>query len=213
VASKGEGWRRRIRRGLAGHAADVDPNAALLANVVGAPSAELRSRLLEPSRQAAVLVGLIGRADGPTVLLTERAEHLEHHPGQISLPGGRLADGEDAVAAALREAHEEVGLEPGRVEILGRLAPQLTGTGFCVTPVVGWLAVAFEPRPDPAEVRSAFEVPLEHLLVPNNRSLGTRTRWGTRFVSHEFYFEGHRIWGATAAILARFIEVIDEKTI
>ena len=213
MASRADGWRERIRRGLAETPFDTDAKALLLANVLGAPSAELTARLAAPSRSAAVLLGLIERPIGLQILLTERAVHLQHHPGQISFPGGQLEQrDEDPVAAALREATEEVGLQPTQVEILGRMAPQLTGTGFTVTPIVGWLAADFTARPDPAEVQSAFEVPLEHLLAPANRRRQTQTRWGTQFLTDEFYYQQHRIWGATAGILARFIEVIREKT-
>lgn len=169
--------------------------------------------LAVPVREAAVLLGLIERPDGLRVLLTERARHLPHHPGQVSLPGGRLEAGEDAVLAALREADEEVGLRSAQVEVIGILGPQLTGTGFSVTPVIGWVAGDFVARPDPAEVESAFEVPVAHLLAPTHRRATTRERWGTQFVSHEFLYDRYRIWGATAAIIARFIEVIDEKSI
>ena len=192
----------------------LDPKSTLLANVIGTPSAELEALLAGPSHEAAVLLGLVERRGGLSILLTERAPHLAHHPGQISFPGGRLNDpDEDHVTAALREANEEVGLARHQVVVLGRLAPRLTGTGFAVTPIVGWLAASFEPAPDPAEVQSAFEVPIEHLLAPANRSQTIRERYGSQFVSYEFHFERHRIWGATAAILAEFIEVINEKTI
>lgn len=183
----------------------------MLAGVIGEPSPELVARLAEPGRDAAVLIGLIERSAGLTVLLTERARHLQHHPGQVSFPGGRLDPSEDPVTAALREAHEEVGLVRPQVEVLGSLTPQVTGTGFNVTPVVGWVAADFEARPDPSEVESVFEVPLEHLLDPRSRQRGTRERWGTRFVSYEFRYGRYRIWGATAAILVRFIEVINAE--
>lgn len=213
MASGADAWRRRIRDGLAGTPADADPKAPLLAHVVGRASPELIARLEAPSRNAAVLLGLIDRRDGLKVLFTERASHLPHHAGQISLPGGQLDADEDPVSAALREAWEEVGLAPDSVAVLGRLPAQMTATGFTITPVVGWvLARQFEPLPEPAEVQAVFEVPLAHLLEPANRQRGRRVRWGTEFVTEEFVFERHRIWGATAAILARFIEAIDEKT-
>lgn len=161
-----------------------------------------------------MLLGLIERADGIHVLLTERAPHLADHPGQVSFPGGRLASAdEDPVAAALREAEEEIGLSAREVDVLGRLPPRLTGTGFAVTPVVGWVAPAFEARPDPSEVSLAFEVPVEHLLAPDNFRQTTRDRYGTRFTVYEYEYGPHRIWGATAAILKEFFEVINAKTI
>lgn len=192
----------------------IDPKTTLLANVIGTPSAELEALLAGPSQQAAVLVGLIERPAGLQILLTERAAHLAHHAGQISFPGGRLNDASEShVAAAIREANEEVGLAPHQVDVLGQLPPRLTGTGFAVTPVVGWIAEGFAAVPDPAEVQSAFLVPVAHLLDPGNRRQMTRERFGSRFLSYEFHFERHRIWGATAAILAEFFEVINAKTI
>lgn len=213
MASRADDWRRRIVERLRTVPADTDARSALLANVIGVPSPELQSLLDAPSREAAVLIGLVPRPDHLQILLTERAAHLPDHPGQISFPGGRLAPSESPVAAALREAEEEVALGPHQVDVLGLLPPRLTGTGFAVTPVVGWLASDFTPRPDPREVESAFEVPVGHLLDPANGETGTRERYGTRFVAHEFRFGHHRIWGATAAILAEFFEVIDAKTI
>jgi 8-oxo-dGTP pyrophosphatase MutT (NUDIX family) len=214
VASKADSWRRRIEQGLKAVPADLDATAGLLANVIGTPSAELNDLIAAPSREAAVLVGLVPRPGGLHILLTERARHLVHHPGQISFPGGRLNHAREGyIEAAIREANEEVGLAPHQVAVLGQLPPRLTGTGFAVTPVVGWVAEAFRAVPDPAEVRSAFEVPVAHLLDPGNRTDLIRERFGTRFISYEFHFEQHRIWGATAAILAEFFEVINEKTI
>jgi 8-oxo-dGTP pyrophosphatase MutT (NUDIX family) len=214
VASRADSWRQRIEQGLAAVPDDLDPKRMLLANLIGTPSVELEALLAGPSQQAAVLLGLVERPGGISILLTERASHLVHHAGQISFPGGRLNDpSEGYVAAAIREANEEVGLAAHQVDVLGRLPPRLTGTGFAVTPIVGWLAASFEAVPDPAEVRSAFEVPIEHLLAPANRKQSIRERYGSRFISYEFYFEQHRIWGATAAILTEFFEVINAKTI
>ena len=151
---------------------------------------------------AAVLVGLVNRPEGLQVLLTERSAHLPDHPGQISFPGGRVEpeDADDA-AAALREAHEEIGLTPALVEVLGELAAYETVTGYRVKPVVGWIEPPIELTPDPTEVAAVFEVPLDFLLDPANhlrhfRMLGERRRdyWAMPY--------GERyIWGATAAML------------
>lgn len=164
-------------------------------------------------REAAVLLGLIERPAGLSVLLTERAAHLPHHPGQVSFPGGGLQDGETHEQAALREAGEEVALARSQVDVVGSLARQLTGTGFAVTPVVGWIDPGFEAIADPSEVETAFEVPLEHLIAPENRRRATRVRWNTQFITDEFYFDRFLIWGATAAILTQFLEIINEKPI
>lgn len=158
-----------------------------------------------PLRPAAVLVALVERADGPRVLLTRRTEALRHHAGQISFPGGRIeADDADPVAAALREAHEEVGLGSALASPLGYLDPFVTITGFHVYPVVAAVSGAFVPLLQVSEVAEAFEVPLAFLLDPANvREL--EVDWqGKRRKLLEFQYAQHRIWGATAAMLVNF---------
>jgi 8-oxo-dGTP pyrophosphatase MutT (NUDIX family) len=169
--------------------------------------------LERPGRPASVLLALLERATGLHVLLTERAAHLKDHAGQISLPGGRLAPGETPADAALREAHEEVGLSPSSVTVLGLLDPLLTGTGFTVTPVVGVVADPdFVPLPDPREVAHVFELPLELMLHPSGITVGWFERHGVRLKTYELQYERFRIWGATAAILQNFREVLlDEQ--
>ncbi|KFN50345.1 NUDIX hydrolase [Arenimonas composti] len=155
-----------------------------------------------PLQPAAVLVGLVSRADGAHVLLTRRTDVLRHHAGQVSFPGGRIeATDTDPVAAALREANEEIGLALPQAQPLGYLDPLVTISGFHVFPVVATLAADFVPRPDPSEVAATFEVPLAFLLDPAN----VREReieWAGR-PRHllEFHHSGQRIWGATAAML------------
>lgn len=201
-----------IRRVLAAPRRAVDPRERFVANVEG--GGELSSELLalfdRPTRPASVLLPLLERPGGLTVLFTERAAHLKDHAGQISFPGGRIAHaGETAVDAALREAREEIGLAPGSVEILGALDDLLTGTGFLIKPVVGYVAAgSFVAKPDPTEVASAFEVPLEFLCEPATISETYRDRLGTRFRTYEVHHGGYRIWGATAAILVNFRDVI-----
>jgi 8-oxo-dGTP pyrophosphatase MutT (NUDIX family) len=172
-------------------------------------SPELAAVLAKPAQEAAVLLGLVDRPAGWTVLLTERARHLTHHPGQVGLPGGRLLGSAEAVTdAALREAGEEVGLAPADVEVAGCLRPYLTGTGFRVTPVVGFVADRFRPRPDAREVAAVFEVPLARMLAPGAFAETRRERLGTWVRSYELHFDGHRVWGATAAMLIMFIELV-----
>jgi 8-oxo-dGTP pyrophosphatase MutT (NUDIX family) len=204
----------RVRRQLLRERALGDPRARVLANVDGPVSPALLEALDQPSRAASVLLALIARGGDLTVLFTERAAHLKDHAGQISLPGGRLAPGETAVEAALREASEEVGLVPEAVSVLGCMDVHLTVTGFAVTPVVGYVPAGFEPQLDPLEVASAFEVPLDVIRETKNIQVAYRERFGTRFRTYELHYGGHRIWGATAAMLVSFVDtVFDEKTI
>jgi 8-oxo-dGTP pyrophosphatase MutT (NUDIX family) len=210
--------RRLIERRLAALADgpgrdDDDPRASLLTNLVGPRTAELEAVLAQPRREAAVLIPIIERTDGLKLLFTERSRNLPHHAGQVSFPGGVTGSAESVTQAALREAHEEVGLAPDRVEVAGRLRRHLTGTGFMVTPVVGFVPGDFEPVPDPDEVEAAFEVPLGVLLERDTIRSTVRARFATRFTTYEIDYGGFRIWGATAAILVTFLELIsDGKT-
>ena len=189
----------------------LDPEERLLANVDGPVSDELLAELRRPGQNASVLLGLVERPQGLTVLFTERAAHLPHHPGQISFPGGRLSSGETVVAAALREATEEVGLPPEHVTVAGCLDAHLTGTGFLVTPVVGFVADAFEPVANPDEVASVFEVPLDYILDPRNVRVLLRERFGTRFRVYELEYGERRIWGATASMLVTFRDLLFDE--
>lgn len=161
---------------------------------------------------ASVLIGLVQR-DALTVLLTRRTDHLHHHPGQISLPGGRAEPGDlDAVATALREAGEEVGIQAGEAEVLGSLPRYTTVTGFVVTPVVALLLPDFRLQPDPFEVEEVFEVPLAFLMDPaHHERRGIQTAGATR----EFFsmpwtgaLRRYFIWGATAAMLRNFYRFV-----
>jgi 8-oxo-dGTP pyrophosphatase MutT (NUDIX family) len=186
-----------------------DPRARLLGNIDGPVSPKLREILAAPGRPASVLLALLERPGGATVLFTERAAHLKDHAGQVSLPGGRIMGGESPAEAALREAHEEVGLEPNTVEIIGSLDEFITGTGFSITPVVGICSHAeFTPVPDPREVAGVFEVPLTVILDRTAMSVGYFERHGSRLLTYELLFGGRRIWGATAAVLRNFQDVI-----
>jgi 8-oxo-dGTP pyrophosphatase MutT (NUDIX family) len=201
-----------IRSRVAAPRPPVDPWERIQASVEGAISAPLRAVFEQPTRPASVLLTLVERAAGLTVLFTERAAHLKDHAGQISFPGGRVGAGETAIAAALRETNEEIGLTPVDVEVLGSLDELLTGTGFLIKPVVGYVArQGFVPTPDPTEVASVFEVPLEFILEPANMTVAYRERLGSRFRTYELYHGPYRIWGATAAILRNFRDVISHE--
>jgi len=198
-----------IRRRLAAPRAPRDPRARLLGNIDGPVSPTLREILDRPGRPASVLLALLDRSPEPTVLFTERAAHLKDHAGQVSLPGGRIAAGETPGEAALREAYEEVGLEPAAVDVIGSLDDFLTGTGFTITPVVGVVSNAkFAAKPDPREVAGVFEVPLTIILDRSAMNVGYFERHGSRLLTYELVHGGRRIWGATAAVLRNFQDVV-----
>jgi 8-oxo-dGTP pyrophosphatase MutT (NUDIX family) len=153
-------------------------------------------------RDAAVLVPIVNRPEGLTVLFTQRSASLPDHPGQISFPGGRVDPGDAShAAAALREAQEEVGLPPVRVSLLGELASYQTVTGYVVKPVVGWVEPPFDVAPDPVEVADVFEVPLAFLLDPANQQRHFRMLGSVRRDFYAIPYAHRYIWGATAAML------------
>lgn len=151
---------------------------------------------------AAVLVPVIMRETGLTMLLTQRTAHLRDHAGQVSFPGGRCEESDvSAEATALREAEEEVGLSPAQVEIIGRLPEYRTGTGFVITPVVALVTPPLNLKLDDFEVAEVFEPPLGFLLDSANHQRHTIE---VRGALHEYWampWEGYYIWGATAGML------------
>ncbi len=164
-----------------------------------------------PLRAAAVLVALVPRSDAITVLLTKRTEDLPDHGGQVSFPGGRIhAEDADAVAAALREAEEEIGLGRDRVLPIGRLDTYVTRTGFEVIPVVAVATPPFELVADPREVAAIFEVPLAFVTDPTNHRLASRVFEGRMRYFYEMPWGEHYIWGATAGMLVNLSEVLHE---
>ncbi len=198
------------RRGFGG--ADDPAEAAYLRRVVRGDH-DLNPDMTPPSvdlRPAAVLVPLVDHPHGMSVLLTQRTPHLTKHAGQISFPGGSVDEEDrDAIAAALREAEEEVGLPRDRVSIVGRLDTYVTGTGFEITPVVGIVAPPYDPSIDPFEVAEAFEVPLSFVIDRRNHQMVERPAGGRR---RGYFFllpyEGRNIWGATAGMLVNLAEVL-----
>jgi 8-oxo-dGTP pyrophosphatase MutT (NUDIX family) len=164
----------------------------------------------QPWRQASVLLPLVTHPE-PTVLLTKRTEQLHDHAGQVSFPGGgREPQDRDPVATALRETHEEIGLEPGQVEVAGYLRGYLTISGFAVTPVVGLVRPGFTLTVDPLEVAEVFEVPLAFLADPKNREVQTRELGGEKVGFYLYKFQEQIIWGATAAMLVNFLDTLSE---
>lgn len=154
---------------------------------------------------AAVLVPLVERPSGLTVLLTQRTEHLEHHAGQISFPGGRTEEHDTGpIETALREAEEEIGLCRRHVEVVGFLDLYQTITGFLVTPVVSFVTPPFDLSPDPFEVAEIFEVPLDFILDARHHERHSRMYRGQQRYFYVIPYENRYIWGATAAMLVAF---------
>ncbi|WP_372885119.1 CoA pyrophosphatase [Shimia sp.] len=187
-----------------------DPLAPLLAALArsgaGSSDFDLNPDVVLPKgrrlRPAGVLVPVATWSGRPQLLLTKRASHLKHHPGQIAFPGGKQdEDDADAVAAALREAEEEIGLPTGNVEVLGTLPHHETVTGFTVTPVLGRVKAPFDIRPEPGEVDEVFSVPLDHVTDPRRFSVQSRLWMGQRRAYFTVPFGPYYIWGATARIL------------
>jgi len=191
-----------LQERLAGTRAPEDPF-----DVVLPPGSErwpelVRERMARSLRAAGVLVPVINRSDGLSVLLTQRSAELKHHAGQVSFPGGRMEEHDaDVVQAALRETHEEVGIPPQAIAVVGYLPPMPTVTGYAVTAVVGLVSDDVSLQIDRTEVEYAFEVPLAFLLDRGNERALEREYRGRRIPTVEFHYGGERIWGATAHIL------------
>jgi 8-oxo-dGTP pyrophosphatase MutT (NUDIX family) len=160
-------------------------------------------------RKAGVLILLYPKDGRLRILLTLRTERVNHHRGQISLPGGEQHPGESIEATALRETSEELGLDLGAVRVLGRLTPlYIPPSNYCIYPIVAHVASPLEFRPQPDEVAEVIEPPVDHLADPVNV---LRETWQYGGQDHEvpFYgFEGHKIWGATAMVLAEFLALL-----
>ncbi len=178
----------RIRTALA-----AEPSAPPLAGDL----IELRDQACVP---AAVLIAVTDRIQ-PGVILTVRREHMRTHAGQIAFPGGRTDPGEEPVAAAIREAHEELGLDPGTVEIVGQLEAYRTVTGYIVAPVIGVIPLDPALEPHEHEVADWFEAPLAFLLDPANQHRRSALFQGRERHYYEIMWNERRIWGATAAMI------------
>lgn len=194
--------------------APLDPDGALARRrdkLRGDFVLDPRSRIADELMPAAVLVPLVERDEGMTVLMIQRADNLNRHAGQISFPGGRFEEVDDTVVdAALRETEEEVGLAPDRIEIVGRLDDYVTGTGFVVAPVVGLIRPPYTAVPDPLEVADVFEVPLRFLMDPGNHRRESRVFRGVERRFYAMPYKDRYIWGATAAMLVNLYELLNE---
>lgn len=185
-------WRERLTRAL------VEP----LAEREAAPG-EVRGSGYHDhaTRRAGVLIPIVG-AKRPYIYFTQRSDALRHHPGQISFPGGSMESFDaNAQAAALREAHEEIGLDPVHVEILGELPEYRTVTGFVISPFVGWVDPAARVAPDEVEVTRIFGVPLAHALDDSQFERRLMERNGRDYQVYSIDYDADHIWGATAGIL------------
>jgi 8-oxo-dGTP pyrophosphatase MutT (NUDIX family) len=158
------------------------------------------------ARLAAVLVPLVARESEATVLMTTRSSELRQHSGQIAFPGGKVDEGETPCQAALREAQEEIGLDPKHVEPIGYLDPYLTGTGFRILPVVALVRPPFELLVNANEVHDTFEVPLAFLMQPDNHQRHSREWRGTTRHFYAMPWNERYIWGATAGIVRSMYE-------
>ena len=196
-------WAALIRAKLAGTAPRHEPADWILPGMSAADGEIYRRALPAAPTPAAVLIPIV-EGERPTILLTERASGLRTHAGQVSFPGGHIeASDPSPAAAALREAHEEIGLEAQRVSVAGFLPDHIVITGFRITPVVGFVHAGFTLRPDLKEVQSTFEVPLDYILDAGNFRLQRRRliRSGAEVAFWDIPYEGRTIWGATAGML------------
>lgn len=200
-----------LRERLAGTHAPDDPLDVVMPSGSERWPEFVRERITETLQPAGVLIPVIERATGLAVLLTQRSAELKHHAGQVSFPGGRMEERDpDVVQTALRETHEEVGIPPEAVAVVGYLPPMPTVTGYAVTPIVGLVDEGVPLQIDRTEVEYAFEVPLAFLLDRRNAQALEREYRGRRIPTVEFHYEGERIWGATAHILIELRKIIIE---
>lgn len=204
----------QLRAAFAALVADADIVGQITEIVDEPVPSEIRERIENGRRAAAVLVPVLGERGGPLrLLLTQRTAHLRDHAGQISFPGGGLKSGEDFRTAALREAEEEIGLARAAVNVFGEMPLYHTGTGFSVSPIVGFVAEGVRLTPDPGEVADIFEVPLDFLMDPRNMRRETCFYRGAWRTFQAIPWSGRYIWGATAGMLAQLSRIIHGQKI
>jgi 8-oxo-dGTP pyrophosphatase MutT (NUDIX family) len=204
--------RARILRRFAGSAPRHEPTDWHLLGVSAERRHKFARHFPENPVPAAVLMPIVDRPEGLTMLLTQRASQMARHAAQISFPGGRVEqDDADFASAALREAQEEIGLEPARVKVFGYLPDHMVISGFRVTPVLGIVSPPFSLELNPAEVAGVFEVPLAHVLDSANHKATLRRVGDEEMLLHDIPWEGQNIWGATAGMLLTFVSMLQDE--
>jgi 8-oxo-dGTP pyrophosphatase MutT (NUDIX family) len=204
-------WRSRILRRFAGTQPMHEVADWRVLGLDAERSRRLQRHLPENPVPAAVLVPLVDRPEGLTILLTQRASQLVNHAAQISFPGGRLEPTDpDVASAALREAHEEIGLDPAHVEVFGYLPDHLVISGFRVTPVLSLVTPPFELRINAHEVADVFEVPVDYLFDAANHKARLRRVGDEEMLLHDITWNERNIWGATAGMLLTFARMTRE---
>ncbi len=205
--------RRLIEERLRDSRPPIDARSAVPAGFSAEVDEAIRQYFPASPAAAAVLVPIVDREDGLTVLLTQRATHLKNHAGQISFPGGRIEGADEGpLAAALRETEEEIGLSRQHVTFTGYLEPHLVLSGFWVTPVVGFVQPGFALELDRSEVDSTFEVPLLHILDVANHRARERMLGTTKVRVYDIPYGEHHIWGATAGMLMSLYKLLNTQT-
>jgi 8-oxo-dGTP pyrophosphatase MutT (NUDIX family) len=203
--------RERILRRFAGSQPQHELADWRVLGIDAERSARLVRHFPKDPAPAAVLVPLVDRPQGLTVLLTQRSSQMARHAAQIAFPGGRVDPTDaDVSSAALREAREEIGLDPGRVQVFGYLPDHVVISGFRVTPVLGLVAPPFSLELNPAEVAGVFEVPLDHVLDSANHKASLRRVGDEDLLLYDIPWEGQNIWGATAGMLLTFVRMLRE---
>lgn len=207
-----QNWRRRIERNLARAPAQRLRTLFAEINPHLVEDRRFESRWTRRRQDAAVLVPIIDRPNGATVLLTVRASDMPSHAGQVSFPGGRVhPEDADRVATALREAREEVNIPPDAVTVLGSLGVHEGGLGFAVTPIVGIVDPAAPIKPCPREVSEIFETPLDWLADLANHTFEEREHEGVKYRMFAAPFGRYHIWGLTAGILRTLADALQAE--
>jgi len=203
--------REHVERRLRGSAPGGDPLDTWIAGLTPEQAKALRQQLPVEFKRAAVMVPLVERPEGLSVLLTQRASHLKNHPGQISFPGGRM-EPHDAGPweAAVRETREEIGLAADFASLAGYLHDHAVLTGYLITPAVALVRPGFTLQLDRTEVDDVFEVPLEYILDPRHHVPHTRRFGGHEFLTHDIPYGERHIWGATAGMLLSLYRLLRE---